>query len=250
MHPVLIGLLGALVFNTFIHSISFKPPPKRNTLAEVNHMEGVLNQMEQLMDLDNFFNSTDPLKRSMGPKPILRSLGAVAAIGGLAFAVGRYANLSAENGLTGVSEYLVNLVEKSMDDVPPIPRLDVQDCIKRAICEAHHQPKKYGLVGMLLQLLFPPYAKTEDSKSAVFKYQLAARYGRKEEANCAVQYDGCMVSVLDITRSLMNSFVSPNSGVPASTSSTSSQRRSFPAPPKHTPPHLFYPQPVAYPWSS
>lgn len=46
-------------------------------------------------------------------------------------------------------------VEKSVDDLPSFPRLDAQECMKRAVCEAHHQPKKYGLTGLVLQLFFP-----------------------------------------------------------------------------------------------
>ena len=50
---------------------------------------------------------------------------------------------------------LSNQVEKSVDDLPSLPRLDAQECMKRCICEAHNQPKKYGLVGLGLQLFFP-----------------------------------------------------------------------------------------------
>ena len=46
-------------------------------------------------------------------------------------------------------------VEKSVDDLPSFPRLDAQECMKRAVCEAHHQPKKYGLTGLVLQIFFP-----------------------------------------------------------------------------------------------
>lgn len=59
------------------------------------------------------------------------------------------------NRLVGVSESLMGWVERSVDDLPSIPRLDAQECMKRCICEAHNQPKKYGAVGLVIQLFFP-----------------------------------------------------------------------------------------------
>lgn len=108
------------------------------------------------------------------------------------------------NRLVGVSESLMGWVERSVDDLPSIPRLDAQECMKRCICEAHNQPKKYGAVGLVIQLFFPPYLDSEDANKIVSKYQLAARYGRGENANCAAQYDGCMVNVLDLFQSAVN----------------------------------------------
>lgn len=57
--------------------------------------------------------------------------------------------------LVGVSESIMGWVEKSVDDLPSFPRLDAQECMKRCICEAHNQPKKYGIIGLVLQLFFP-----------------------------------------------------------------------------------------------
>ncbi|XP_023235104.1 uncharacterized protein LOC111634539 [Centruroides sculpturatus] len=111
------------------------------------------------------------------------------------------------NGLAGLSEYLMALVENSLDDLPSLPRLDPQECMKRSICEAHNQPKKYGLIGLIIQLLFPPYTKTDDANNVVSKYQLAARYGRQSSANCANQYDGCMINVLDIIKTVAKVFI-------------------------------------------
>lgn len=59
------------------------------------------------------------------------------------------------NGLVGISESIMGWVERSVDDLPSLPRLDAQECMKRCICEAHNQPKKYGLTGLILQLFFP-----------------------------------------------------------------------------------------------
>ncbi|GIY90598.1 hypothetical protein CDAR_562751 [Caerostris darwini] len=59
------------------------------------------------------------------------------------------------SGLHGASEYLMSLVENSLEDLPSLPRLEAQECVKRSVCEAHSQPKKYGLMGLVLQLLFP-----------------------------------------------------------------------------------------------
>ncbi|RWS01649.1 uncharacterized protein B4U79_10666 [Dinothrombium tinctorium] len=108
------------------------------------------------------------------------------------------------NGLVGISESIMSFVEKSVDDLPSLPRLDAQECVKRSICEAHNQPKKYGLVGLLLQLFFPPYTETDEPSRIVSKYQLAARYGRQDNANCAAQYDGCMINFLDLIQGIIN----------------------------------------------
>jgi len=106
--------------------------------------------------------------------------------------------------LVGVSESIMGWVEKSVDDLPSFPRLDAQECMKRCICEAHNQPKKYGMIGLILQLFFPPYTETEEPSKVVSKYQLAARYGRQDNANCAAHYDGCMVNFLDLVQGLIN----------------------------------------------
>ena len=142
-------------------------------------------------------------------------------------------------------------IEKSVDDLPSFPRLDAQECMKRCICEAHNQPKKYGVMGLVLQLFFPyvlkvvlpvlscinflsfffflvkyvfafgnwlflliiitieinrPYTETDEPSRIVSKYQLAARYGRQDNANCAAQYDGCVVNFLDAFHGLINFF--------------------------------------------
>ena len=54
-----------------------------------------------------------------------------------------------------MSRSLMGWIEKSVDDLPSFPRLDAQECMKRSICEAHRDPKKYGLAGLVLQLFFP-----------------------------------------------------------------------------------------------
>ena len=54
-----------------------------------------------------------------------------------------------------LSESIMVWVERTLDNLPHLPRLEAQSCMKRVICEAHNQPKKYGLSGLLLQLFFP-----------------------------------------------------------------------------------------------
>jgi hypothetical protein len=56
---------------------------------------------------------------------------------------------------TSMSESIMVWVERTLDNLPHLPRLEAQSCMKRVICEAHNQPKKYGLSGLLLQLFFP-----------------------------------------------------------------------------------------------
>lgn len=59
------------------------------------------------------------------------------------------------NRFMAVSESVMVWVEKALDNMPNLPRLEAQACMKRCICEAHNQPKKYGLTGLVLQLFFP-----------------------------------------------------------------------------------------------
>lgn len=88
----------------------------------------------------------------------------VRGLGNLTVTIGRTINSENVNGslsrlitsrLVGVSESLMGWVERSVDDLPSIPRMDAQECMKRCICEAHNQPKKYGAVGLVIQLFFP-----------------------------------------------------------------------------------------------
>ena len=88
----------------------------------------------------------EPYKRSMG-----RDLRAFLPM----LAEERQLQKFLTSGLVGVSESVMGWVEKSVDDLPSFPRLDGQECLKRCICEAHNQPKKYGVVGLVLQLFFP-----------------------------------------------------------------------------------------------
>ncbi|XP_076321909.1 uncharacterized protein LOC143231152 [Tachypleus tridentatus] len=109
--------------------------------------------------------------------------------------------------LTGMSRNVMAYVEDTLDGLPSFPQLDAQECMKRTVCEAHNKPMKYGVLGLLVQLFFPPYLEIEEPLNVVSKYQLAARYGRQDEANCAKQYDGCMVSFLDLVQTVVNAFV-------------------------------------------
>lgn len=59
------------------------------------------------------------------------------------------------NRFMTMSESVMSYVERSLDNMPNLPRLEAQACMKRCICEAHNQPKKYGLTGLVLQLFFP-----------------------------------------------------------------------------------------------
>lgn len=59
------------------------------------------------------------------------------------------------NRFMAVSESVMVWVERGLDNMPNLPRLEAQACMKRCICEAHNQPRKYGLTGLVLQLFFP-----------------------------------------------------------------------------------------------
>ncbi|UXI16698.1 hypothetical protein NH340_JMT02641 [Sarcoptes scabiei] len=108
-------------------------------------------------------NQRNSRRRSLSDIPTL--IGKIfKGLTNLTMAIGRTINSENGNGslsklittrLIGVSESLMDWVERSVDDLPSIPRLDAQECMKRCICEAHNQPKKYGAVGLIIQLFFP-----------------------------------------------------------------------------------------------
>ncbi|XP_022708712.1 uncharacterized protein LOC111271921 isoform X1 [Varroa jacobsoni] len=118
-------------------------------------------------------------------------------------AVSRFA--ATGRGIAGVTEYVMKAVDRSIDRIPSIPSLDPQECMKRSVCEAHNQPDRYGLLGLTLQLIFPPYLAGEDEDAPmVSKYQQAARYGRRNDAECGRHFDGCIVSPLEVTQKIIN----------------------------------------------
>lgn len=49
-----------------------------------------------------------------------------------------------------------------------------------------------------------PYVESDTPSKIISKYQLAARYGRTENANCGQQYDDCIINFLDIVKSVTN----------------------------------------------
>lgn len=59
------------------------------------------------------------------------------------------------NQLIGYSEAMMNWVEHSVRDKKGLPTLEPKQCVLRCVCEAHSQPKKYGAVGLVIQLFFP-----------------------------------------------------------------------------------------------
>ncbi|KAI2801108.1 hypothetical protein BLOT_011683 [Blomia tropicalis] len=195
------------------------------SLIDVNHQRGLkslLNNRKGLLILNKLvvesFIEPTFLSPRIGKRRTFSEIPStvgrmIRGLTNLTVTIGRTINSENVNGslsrlitnrLVGVSESLMGWVERSVDDLPSIPRLDAQECMKRCICEAHNQPKKYGAVGLVIQLFFPPYLDSEDANKIVSKYQLAARYGRGENANCAAQYDGCMVNVLDLFQSAVN----------------------------------------------
>jgi len=181
-------------------------------------------------NFNNYANSTTPLQsmRAIGSQFGLSTQ----AVGGLALAsllaYGTFASLAPNlkneisknlskddkeglqnlvtNCMVGISDSMMKWVERSVNDLPSFPRMNAQECMKRIICEAHNQPKKYGLLGFGLQLFFPPFIESEKNTRVVSKYQLAARFGRQGQSNstqlCAQQYDDCVINLLDISQSI------------------------------------------------
>ncbi|XP_003742163.1 uncharacterized protein LOC100900874 [Galendromus occidentalis] len=127
----------------------------------------------------------------------------IAAQGRLHRAVAQFA--ATGRGLSGITEVVMRAVERSMEAIPSIPSLDPQECMKRSVCEAHNQPDRYGVVGLALQLIFPPYLTGESEDAPLIsKYQQAARYGRRNDAECGRHFDGCIVSPMEVTQKLLN----------------------------------------------
>lgn len=106
----------------------------------------------------------------------------------------------------GFSDILYTLADNPFNGLPGI---DPEECVKRCICEAHNGPSKYGWLAVPFQLFFPPYSgnQRDDDPSKMSKFQLAARYGKSDNANCGLQYHGCMFNPLDIIQTIMNWFL-------------------------------------------
>lgn len=60
---------------------------------------------------------------------------------------------------------------------------------------------------VLFLRLHRPYSAPDEPTTVVSKYQLAARYGRQEDADCSRQYDGCIVSPLEIIQTVVTYFL-------------------------------------------
>uniref|UniRef100_A0A6B0V6S5 Putative secreted protein n=1 Tax=Ixodes ricinus TaxID=34613 RepID=A0A6B0V6S5_IXORI len=116
----------------------------------------------------------------------------------------------------GVENFLMSavqsLLEKShtallklADRMPNlVPRMDAQECLKRTICEAHNRPGRYGIVGVALQLIFPPFKPGAEETAQMTPLQLAAKYGRGSGADCGRQYDGCFLDVLQTMQGVVD----------------------------------------------
>ncbi|KAL3253681.1 hypothetical protein MRX96_054465 [Rhipicephalus microplus] len=67
-----------------------------------------------------------------------------------------------------------------------VPRMDAQECLKRTICEAHNKPGRYGIIGIALQLFFPPFrpGDAEDSTTAA-SWTRCRRYRLLWTTSCA-----------------------------------------------------------------
>uniref|UniRef100_A0A6G1SGL2 Uncharacterized protein n=1 Tax=Aceria tosichella TaxID=561515 RepID=A0A6G1SGL2_9ACAR len=139
-------------------------------------------------------------------------------------------------GIQSRVEYVMDLLERSVEHLPIFPRLHPQECIKRSICEAHNEPNKYGAIGLTLRLLFPATnfsatsAGEQDNMEykVINKYRHAAGYGllRRLDSTgnsnmtnnnnniwpsssgaCKEKYEDCLVSLLDVVQKLVDLFV-------------------------------------------
>ncbi|XP_037278166.2 uncharacterized protein LOC119171455 isoform X1 [Rhipicephalus microplus] len=88
-----------------------------------------------------------------------------------------------------------------------VPRMDAQECLKRTICEAHNKPGRYGIIGIALQLFFPPFRPGDAEGMPSSPLQLAARYGREPTADCGRQYDGCFLDPLQTLQAAVDYFL-------------------------------------------
>ncbi|KAG0410413.1 hypothetical protein HPB47_012470 [Ixodes persulcatus] len=123
--------------------------------------------------------------------------------------IGDFQPRGVENFLMGAVQ---SLLEKShtallklADRMPNlVPRMDAQECLKRTICEAHNRPGRYGIVGVALQLIFPPFKPGAEETAQMTPLQLAAKYGRGSGADCGRQYDGCFLDVLQTMQGVVD----------------------------------------------
>ncbi|CAN8009040.1 unnamed protein product [Ixodes pacificus] len=197
---------------TFVHA---EDTSHRDMLAMANVLG---DPSGNTSDLSTDFRSLRRNSRSVLDATSASLLGAAAAMGllGVIYPIlasfgkvpsGPHERVIFGRGLAGLSEFVMTRVDKGLEKFPSIPSLDPQECMKRSVCEAHNQPNKYGLIGLALQLLYPPYSAPDEPTTVVSKYQLAARYGRQEDADCSRQYDGCIVSPLEIIQTVVTYFL-------------------------------------------
>lgn len=63
--------------------------------------------------------------------------------------------LSRFNPLQGPVDSVMSWIERSVEHLPNFPHLHPQECVKRSICEAHNRPDRFGMIGLMVRLLFP-----------------------------------------------------------------------------------------------
>ena len=51
-------------------------------------------------------------------------------------------------------DFIMNFIDKLIDDIPEYPGLHPKQCIQRTICESHKRVDKYGRVGKVIRFLF------------------------------------------------------------------------------------------------
>ena len=130
--------------------------------------------------------------------------------------------IAESGGLQGRVEYVMGWLERSIEHLPSFPRLHPQECVKRSICEAHHDPSRYGAIGLTLRLLFPASNLNSTSEmdnmeyKVINKYRHAAGYGLNKRLDnngtasgpvCKEKYEDCLVSLLEIGQNLVDFFL-------------------------------------------
>uniref|UniRef100_T1IT89 3-hydroxyisobutyryl-CoA hydrolase, mitochondrial n=1 Tax=Strigamia maritima TaxID=126957 RepID=T1IT89_STRMM len=127
-------------------------------------------------------------------------------LGVLSMIIEQHNQVQSGRSMDGISSFMTNGLSDMLYTLADNPfsgfgiGLDPDECVKRSICEAHNHPSRYGWLAFPFQLFFPPYSgnQRDDDPSYLSKYQLAARYGKSDNANCGLQYRGCMFNPLNM----------------------------------------------------
>ncbi|XP_068207333.1 uncharacterized protein [Palaemon carinicauda] len=100
------------------------------------------------------------------------------------------------NGQTYQESILTTLVTESLAGLPNV--VDTESCAQLAVCGAHADPSRYGLLAWPVRFLVP--SAPEAPEEELTQYQRAAKFGEEREdaeTECQFEYP-CLVQPLEL----------------------------------------------------